>query len=83
MDNNVQLEGAAPQKIKHVVELDGPKPNVIAHETTFKGKPMLNLIYLDGYSKPSNMGVGKIKMILHSLPELTAFYEKHKGQLQD
>lgn len=82
-DNTVPLEGQTSGKIVHTVELDGPRPNIIAHEGTFKNKPMLNLIYLDGYSKPTNMGIGKIKMILHSLPELKAFYEKYKGQLVD
>ncbi len=68
-------------KIVHTVELDGPRPNIHVAESEFKGRPTINLIFLDGYARPQSMGVGKVKQILHCLPELKAFYEKHKHRL--
>lgn len=80
-DNTVPLEGQTPQKIVHTVELAAPRPNILAHEGTYNGKPTLNLIFLDAPGRPLSFGAGKAKMLLHCIPEIKAFYEKHKGQL--
>ena len=70
--------------IKHVVELEGPKPDIIIQETKSQnGKPMLQMVYVGGgYPTVLKCGVGKVKMLLHCLPELTSFYEEHKGALK-
>lgn len=65
------------QKIVHQVELDGPKPNLMVTEGSFKGRPVIHILYLDGAGRPMTMGAGKVKMILHALPELLAFYNKN------
>lgn len=75
------MEKQTPEKIVHVVELDGPRPNIHVVEGTFKNRPMLNLIYLDGYGKPFSFGAGKAKMLLHAIKEVEAFYNQYKGQL--
>lgn len=69
------------EQITHTVVLDGPKPNLMVTEGVFKSRPVCHIIYLDGYGKPLSMGPGKVKMILHAIPQLAAFYEKHKASL--
>jgi hypothetical protein len=70
-------------KIVHTVTLNGPKPQLLIQEGEFKSKPMLHIVFLGGMGKPLSFGVGKAKMILHSLPEIQAFYDKHQATLKD
>ena len=64
--------------------MENEKPPIVVQETTYKGHPMLNLVYVgDGYPTTLRLGIGKAKMILASKEQIEAFYEKHKGQLQD
>ena len=74
---------ANDNKIVHTVELHEEKPQLIIQEGTFKNKPMLHIVFLGGMGKPLSFGVGKAKMILHSLPEIVAFYDKNKSALGD
>lgn len=67
-------------KIIHTVELNEPRPNILVSPGEYKGNPMLHLVFLDGNAKLS-FGPGKARMILHSLPEIVAFYNMHKGRL--
>ena len=68
----------AEEKIVHTVELDGPKPDIVCKLDTYKGKPTINVIYIGGsFVSNVKMGPGKAKMILHSIPEIKAFYDAH------
>lgn len=69
--------------IIHTLELYEPKPNFHIVEGTFKGNPMLNIMFLDSLGKPFSFGVGKAKMVLFAAPEIKTFYEKYKNNLSN
>ena len=69
-------------KIVHTIELVGTKPELMSSEGEYKGCPMLNIVFIGGgYPMTLKFGVAKAKMILHSLPEIKSFYDKHHGRL--
>lgn len=74
-------EAEKKPSIIHTIELFEQKPNLHIVEGTFKGNPMINILFLDSMGKPFSFGTGKAKMVLFALPEIKAFYEKHKDKL--
>ena len=72
------------QEIVHTVKLDGPKPEIMTQEGTFQnGRPCLTMVFIGGgYPTTLKVGVGKAKMILHSIPEVEDFFNRHKQSLQ-
>lgn len=77
-------ETQVAQPIVHTIELQGPKPELIIQESSSpNGKPMLQMVYIGGsYPTVLKFGVGKAKMILHALPEIKAFFDKHGHTLK-
>lgn len=69
--------------IVHTVKLDGDKPELIISEVKApNGSPMIQMDFLGGtYPTRLKFGVGKAKMVLYSLPEIKAFYDKYKSNL--
>jgi len=66
----------------YTVTLNEEKPPLMVGETVYHNNPILNIVFTGkGYPSTLKVGVGKVRMILHALPELVAFYEKYKGNL--
>lgn len=56
------------------------KPQGLAYETDFKGKPVLSLHRREGDKFPLRFGVAKAGLILANLEAIKAFHTKHQGQ---
>lgn len=56
------------------------KPEGLAYETDFKGKPVLALHRNEGDKYPLKFGVAKAELILANVEAIKAFHAKHQGK---
>lgn len=77
-------EDKAPTKTIETIKtirLLGERPSLMVQESKYRDHPLINLIYTGDNPVVMKFGAGKAKMIIWSIDEIVAFYDRNKGKL--